>query len=146
MVLGSAAAFSADPQVFLLMGTAGLRRVSIVGLLCVTFLPLLITALAVYFSKAMLLFGVCFFRAWFLGYMLRGLMLSIGSGFWMYSSLLMFSSLALLPLDCWLWVRYVAGDRRFYLRDFLIYGASAAVIVALDHFLIAPLLAEVMLF
>lgn len=146
MLFGAMAAESANADMFLWMGSAGRCRASIVALLCVAFLPFLFTALAVYFSKSTILFGICFLRSAFLGYMLRGMMLHLGSGFWLYGFLLLFTTLCLLPLDCWLWVRYTSGRQSFRVLDLLIYVFTAFIIVALDHCFVAPLLADVMLF
>lgn len=85
--------------------------VSIVGLLCVTTLPFLFSALAVFLSKPGLLLPICFGKAFLLAFVSIGIFQAFGSAGWLLRWLLLFGDCASVPVLYWFWLRYLPGTR-----------------------------------
>ena len=109
----------------------------------VTMLPLFLSAFAVFFFHRAGVFLFCAFRGICIGFMLC-CFLSAG-GLWL-GSLLLFSGLCGSPVLLWfLWRRLSLGTERIR-RDVACCLAAAAVIAAVDTWVVAPFLARALSF
>jgi hypothetical protein len=110
------------------------------GLLISTLLPFLFSASAVYFSTPKLLPGICFCKAFMLGYVCCGVFaVSAGAG-WLVRYLFLFTDLwgaALLYHYC---SRHISGVRAFSPGAIGIYGCFLLAAALVDHRFILPLL------
>lgn len=114
--------------------------VSIVSLLGVLLLPLLFSALAVYFSKPRWLFGIAFLKAFSFAFVSAGICTGFGSAGWLVRSLILFSDGLSLPLLWLYWLRHIPGRRTFQAADVMVIAGCIGSIGLLDQFLIIPLL------
>ena len=131
-------------SMFSLMRAVAFSRVSIVGLFVLLFLPLLLSAAAVYFSIPAMVLPLSFCKGFCMGYCALGILFVFGSASWLVRLLLMFSDcFMILPLS-WFWIRHISGCRNMLRRDFLICSAIAIVIGIVDYFLVSPFLVMLM--
>ena len=141
LIAGCAMAASAEPSVISLMRMAVFGPVSIVGLLGVTLLPLLCSALAVYLSRPFLLLAAGFCKACFFGFIAFAVRIAFGNAGWVYQQLLMFCDACTLPMLYCFALRH--SPERCCLRPadwlFVLWGIAVAVA---DFLLISPLLPE----
>ena len=141
LILGISFASSADDSTLLMMHSASMSAVSIPGLLSILFLPFLLSALAVYLSRSLLLLGVAFVKAFAFGFCAFAVNAAFQSAGWLVCMLLMFSDLCSLPLLVWFWLRHIAGDRRNAAADLAVCAAIALFIGGFDYCVVSPALA-----
>lgn len=126
-----------------LMRGAMFCDVSIVGLCAVVFLPYLLTAFAVFFSRSAFLLLLAFSKAFFLGACSAAVDCAFGDAGWLIRLLLLFSDWASIPVIYWLWLRCFRVEKES------LYSAFTGVLVILiligsfDYWFIAPFLALV---
>lgn len=125
---------------FSLMRSALKSTVSIVRLLSVLLLPFLFSALAVYFSKPKLLYGIAFLKAFAFGFVSAGINAAFGSAGWLVRLLVMFSDCMSMPILWLYWLRHLPGKRVFQAADVMITVGCISLVGFLDHMLIMPLL------
>ena len=125
-----------------LMGVA-FGHVSIVGSAFAAVFPLLLTICFVFFAKRWFILLLALVRTVLLGYSFWGIAVSCGPGGWLLSFLYFFVTVSTFPADIWLWLRYSEEGSTPGIRGFLIYLIYAAVIVALNHLMISPLLFDI---
>lgn len=125
---------------FSLMHGALDRAVSIVHLLSVLLLPILFSALAVYFSKPRLLYGIAFLKAFVFAFVSAGVSAGFGNAGWLVRWLLMFSDSLSLPLLWLYWLRHIPGRRVFQANDVLAIAGGIVLAGLLDQMLVMPLL------
>jgi hypothetical protein len=118
---------------------------SIPGLLFSTLIPFLLSAFAVYLSVPKLLFGICFCKAFLLGYVCCGVFAAFGSAGWLVRWLFLFTDLwgaALLYHYCG---RHISGVRTFSPGVLTVYGCLLLVVALTDYGCIVPLLQRCLL-
>ena len=107
------------PLMYCALGSTG----SIVGFFSVLLLPFLVSAFAVFISRPGLLFGICFVKGFSFSSASLGMLLAFPSGGWLIRQLLMFSSLASLPLLFWFWLRHISDEAEYsYCRCLLVFS------------------------
>lgn len=116
--------------------------VSIVGLLCVTVLPFLFSAFAVYLSEPWLLLLVSFWKAFQFSFVSLSILSCFGSAGWLFRWLLMFSDLISLPVLFWYWSRYISGEQGFSCTESLLILSVCILIGSFDYGYVSPFLAE----
>lgn len=144
LVCGLYIVSAAGDSISSLMGAICYNRVSIVGLAAVLFLPLVITAIAAYFSAPALIYIFCSFKALCVGCCLYGVVLVFGYSAWLIRLLLFFSDSIIAVLILWLWYRYLYLVRDTVWRDLTICAAVAGAIGIIDYFLVSPYLVMLM--
>ena len=140
-LLGIFAFSCMDSSILPLMRSASVSPVSIVGILCVTILPFLISALAVYISEPWILFAVAFGKAFCFSFLSMAAMLSCGSGGWLVRLFLMFSDLLGLPVLYLYWQRSLCRERSFSPQEAFTVLSLLLFIGSVDYRMISPLLA-----
>lgn len=128
-----------DPLFSSLMCRIVYAPVSIVGLVCVLFVPLSISAVAAYYRNAVLILLMCCIRGVSFGCCLYSILLVFDSGGLFIAGLLMFSSVLFQIVLLWLWLRSLSGTICLR-RDIAVCTAIAVVIGCLDYFCISPFL------
>ena len=141
LILGITCSLAADESVFALMRLAPRCQVSIVGLFAVMLLPFLFTAVAVWFHKPWLILPIACFKAVSFGYSNLVTVLSFGSAGWLVRILLLFSDICTLPVLCWLWLRYIPGNRSLKHSDLAVCIVAILIIGCIDHCFVLPYLA-----
>ena len=131
-----------EPSGFPLMRSAIAGSVSIVGLICVGFLPFLFTAFAVYISEPWLLFLVCFAKACLFSFVSAGIYESIGSSGWLIRLLMMFSDSICVLLLYFSWLRLLSGHRVYCFADMFVCFSATVLVCSVDYCIIAPFLAR----
>ena len=113
-----------------MMRGAAFGAVSIAGLLGITTLPFLISAFAVSFSMAWLLFPVCFCKAFAFSFVSMGVLQAFGSAGWLVRLLLLFSDCTGMPLLYGFWLRHLPGchsagawEKAFLFAAFMLLGS-----------------------
>lgn len=129
-----------------LMRQAASCQVSIVSLLMANLLPFLISALAVYIHKPVLLYGCAFLRACLLSFVSMGTMVAFGSAGWLVRLLLMFSDICLAVLLYVYWLWHISGLHRFSSLTCGGFAAAALLIGSIDHCFVAPFLVQLIEF
>ncbi len=114
--------------------------VSIVGLLLVTTLPFLISALAVYLAKPGLLLGICFGKAFLTAFVSVGFFQAFGYAGWLLRWLLAFSSCASAPVLYWFWLRYLPGTRRLCVWEAVSLLSLGVLAASVNFSVISPFL------
>lgn len=140
LLFGALASRFAGNRLDLLMRGALSGAVSIVGLLCITVVPFLFSAFAVYLSHPALLFLVSFAEAFLFCFVSLGVMRCAGSAGWLIRWLLCFSGSVFAPVLYLYWLRHLTEPFS---------GLEAAGMLSLclligsvDYRLISPFLAE----
>lgn len=123
--------------------TAGGMVPSFWGACVVTMLPLFLSAFAVFFFHRAGVYLACAVRGGCIGLML-GCFVSAG-GFWL-GALLLFSGLLVSPVLLWFWRRRLSLGAECFRRDIICTLAAAAVIAAVDRWVVAPFLAHALSF
>jgi len=119
--------------------------VSFACLLAFNLLPLLISAFAVlFFPEA--LYGVSFIRGVLLGTMLKCVSITFRTCAGLMGCMLLFSSLISTPVHLWFCIRHISGSLYFLLGDILVCFALCFIICGADAWIVAPFLAEIMIF
>lgn len=117
MVCGSFFYLWAGESIFILMRSVVYSPVSIVGVLCVSLLPILISAYAVFLSNLSLLLSICFAKAFLFSFVSLGILWAFASAGWLMRILLLFSEWTSLPILYWYWLRCLNPDHRVNLWE-----------------------------
>ncbi len=137
---GIAAFFAYGESVLPWMRSVLYSPVSIVGILCVTVLPFLFSAFAVFISKPWLLFLISFWKAMFFSFFSLGFLVSNGSAGWLIRWLLMFSDLICLPVLYFYWQRSLLQHEKASFAEGLVFFSLLLFIGSMDYRMIAPIL------
>lgn len=137
LIIGFSLCFMYKPYYSLPMRSVLFQPVSIIGLFCVVFIPLLFA----YFSftfKPILVLIVCFFKAIAFGFSYVWVSLTFESASWLIRILFLFSDYCSLLILLILLIRY--ADYLHYLtkRDFLFAAAFDLMLVIGDYFFLSP--------
>ena len=120
-------------------------RVSIVGLLSCSLLTFLVSALAVYLGRRILLIPIAFTKAFLFSYTGYRLYLAWGQAGWLVTGLTMFSSLCSLPVLYWYWQRCLTVHS-FEWPVFRLVLALLTAIGFVDFYWIVPFLIDIISF
>lgn len=112
--------------------------VSIVGLLCVTALPFLLSAFAVFVSEPRLVFLICFGKSFLFCVISLGLVAAYGSAGWLIRWLLMFSDSLGMPVLYLYWLRILSSWDKPPLCETFVFGSLFLLIGSIDYCLISP--------
>lgn len=137
--------FLADDSVASLMRSSLSGSVSIVGLLSVTFLPFLLSAIAVYFSGPWFLLLICLGKGIVFSFVSMASVASFGGSGWLIRLLLCFSDCLSMPLLYWFWLRCIHSSVRGSVVRFFAAGALYFLIGSIDYCYIVPFLADLMI-
>jgi hypothetical protein len=137
---GIAAVSCAGTQVSSLMREAFIRPVSIVSLAITVFLPLLISAFAVFTSRLWVLYPLAFYKAFVFSFSAYGALIAFGSAGWLIRFLLLFSDFLLLPVLYFFWHRQISGSGKKFKSDFTVCSLIAAAVCGLDLTVISQFL------
>ncbi len=135
---------SSDSMLLEYFYAASGTRPSIAGILVVIFLPIAVSAIAAYFSAPVLIYGICFFKAFCFSFALCGVVSVFGYSGWLVRLLLLFSDSCMAVLLFWLWCKFLSLKRNTVHRDLLICVAIAAIVGTVDYFLVSPYLVILM--
>ena len=138
LALGAVLSMQAGDRYFLLMRWAADRQVSIVGFLASAFLPFMLSALAVYISKPILLYGICFADAFLLSLCGCVAMTAFGSAGWLVRLLLQFSDCCMAPILFWFSIRCISGSS--FWKDFSLCAVISALVGSIDYCFVSPFL------
>lgn len=122
---------------------AGSRQ-SILGLLAVVCIPLIVSAIAIYFSAPALIYIYSVIKAFSFGCSLCGIAITFRHSSWLVRLLLLFSDTGLVVLMLWLWCRMLYKNRFSVRKDLVFCIAASAVIGIIDYFLVSPYFAMLM--
>lgn len=138
LCLGFGIAFQLGDDILSLMYTAVSCRASIVGMAVAVFLPVLLSAIAVWFSVPGFIFPVALIRGVSFGFSLAGVMIAFRSGGWLVFLLLTFSeSLTLIPQLC-LWFACLLDNRAAVFNSLNVCIISAIILCAFDYLCVSP--------
>lgn len=139
VLLGVSFAFFADHSVLLMMRGWCYLPASIVDLLIVCFLPLLLSAFAVYLNEPWALFPIAFFKAFAFGICGCLICRSFGTAGWLACSLLQFSGWTSSVLLMYFDLKAVI-DRSNALARFPWFAIILLVVALVDLYVVAPVL------
>lgn len=134
----SGIAIASRSSAYLLKLTFSFERVSFVGLVFASILPLIISALAVKLSAPLFLLIVAFTKALLFGFAVFVLHNFYGNAFWLSRWLYMFSDSLMTVFLLWFWLRSITGKSSHFDKDLIICLISAAVLVLVDYFIVSP--------
>ena len=140
VLVGYGLFFASKPFAFLQMRSAVLQPVSIVGLFCAIFLPLLCTYISVLINKPILLLIISFIKAASFSFSLLCTSVLYESATWLFCILFMFSDICFLLVLFHLWLQFpyyhVAKSKRIFCCS-----AIFGLLIALgDYFIVSPFL------
>ncbi len=142
LLAGAVLFYTAGPLPLSTTPSPPFGQVSVIGLLCVTWLPFLFSAFAVYLSHPGWILSIAFLKGASFSFVSARLLAQFGSAGWLFRMLLMFSDLAMLPLLFIFWLRYLPGDRKIRLSTIAVFLLWSTLIGSLDYCLISPFLAS----
>ena len=120
-------------------------QVSIVGVLFASILPFLITIYCSSNVKLFLIYTLCFFRGFLVGYAICALTITYGTGGWLVYMLSSFSSAISNLLLLLLWF-YELNKSSFHIRNLRIVAALLAVVFsAIDYLFVSPFTATLII-
>ena len=120
IVLGAIVSYTAAPLLYSLMRGVLTNPVSIVGLLIVTCLPLLITAIIVLLSKPCLFLLHCFVKNLSYSFIRNLICISFAHAGWLVAAMLLFSDTIVMCALHWFWIRHIHYIRKSARKDLLI--------------------------
>lgn len=124
----------------LLMRSVVFQPVSIVGLICAIFLPLLCTYISVLINKPMIALVLSFLKAASFSFSLSLLTLLYGSASWLLCVLCMFSDTCFLLILFAVWLQYPVicnvNSKRLFTGSFIL----GLLILFGDYFVVSPFL------
>ena len=126
------------------MRRAALSPVSIVGLLTASCLPFLLSALAVFLSCPAFLLPITFADGLLLGLAASAVLGAFGSAGWLMCFFISFSAFFTAPLTFFYRLRYVSGERRGSLPEFLLMAGLHVLIGYIDLSFVSPFLASLL--
>lgn len=129
-----------DATIISLMRMVCFNCVSIVGLATILILPLLISAVAVYFSKPAVIYLLSAFKAFSSGYCIYGTLAVYGSAGWLIRLLLLFSDTCITVVLMWFWIRHISGSKRALTADTAVCTVLAGLIGIIDYTVVSPFL------
>lgn len=138
---GILASLSAGRTLVSLMRGTLFVPVSIVGMLCATALPFLLSAFAVFLSRPVLLLTICFGKAFLFAFVSMGIFQAFGSAGWLLRWFLLFSDYASVPLLYWFWLRHISGERPLDGWETALLCSLALLIGSVNFSVISPFLA-----
>ena len=141
LICGIAAAFFAGETLYSTMRMALCCHVSIIGLSATLFLPVLLSAIAVFLRNAGLLILIAFAKTFCFCCVLSSLFFTVHNSGASQILLLLFSDWFIMPILSWFWLRYIEGAPRALFRCTCISLLLAAAIGCVDYLLISPMLA-----
>lgn len=128
-----------DDSVISLMHRMVFCPASIVGLLCTSFIPFLLTSYFVATSKSWVVFGICFFKSFLFSFVSIGCLTTFGSGGWLLRFFLLFCDCVVLPALLWYWMRFISAPlRACWIVTTIAFAIVIPLIAALDYRMIAP--------
>ncbi len=133
---------SAESTLFSLMRSSVYGTVSIVGLLCISILPFLLSAFAVSISFPSLLYPLCFCKAFLFVFISFGVLRSYSDAGWLVRCLLLFSDNVGIPLLYCFWLRHLPGCQKSSLAESVLFLAFFLVLGCIDYRIISPFLAH----
>lgn len=110
LILGILAYLSAGRSGLTLMRSVPYAPVSIVGALCVSLFPVLISAYAVFLSNYFLLLPVCFAKAFLFSFVSSGIFHAFAGAGWLMRIMLLFTDWTSLPILYWFWLRSLSRN------------------------------------
>lgn len=128
------------PFLFLQMRSVIVQPVSIVGLCCSIFLPLLCTYTAVLTNRSFLALSVCFIKAASFCFTLSWISALYDTASWLLSLLFMFSDSCFMLVMFLLWMRYPSVADSKCNRIFCCSAFWGLLISFGDYFVISPFL------
>lgn len=131
---------SSSAEVTSLMHRAFSCPVSIVGLLNAALIPFLLSALFIALSMPVMLFGLCFLKAFLFSFVSMGVLTCAGSGGWLLRCLFLFSDCVTLPVLFGYWFGCVSTPKksRLVLATCVVFLVLSLVTI-LDYHVIAPI-------
>lgn len=114
---------------------------SIASLLMITLFPFLISAFAVSFSMAWVLFPVCFCKAFAFSFVSMGVAQAFGYAGWLVRLLLLFSDCAGMPVLYGFWLRHLPGGRPADAWETVFLLAAFLLLGSVDYHIVSPFLA-----
>ncbi len=142
LLLGITIAFTAGDVNLNLMRGIPHASVSIVGSLCITILPFLLSAIAVSISKPWLLLVISFAKGFLFSFIAFTAMQSFGNAGWLIRCLLCFSDGLFLPVLYFYWLRRISGRSTASCCETMLFLPLAVLIGSIDFRIISPFLAR----
>lgn len=142
LISGILSAYAAGPSFLLLMRRTVFGSVSIVSLLCASFLPFLLSASAVFFSAEMLIFPIALVKGFLFSFVSMGAVLAFGFSGWFLRILICFADLMSVPLLLWFWLHSVNAEGRRVTSEGIFMAAFLLLIASIDYRVISPFLAD----
>lgn len=137
-------ASAGDSVTSLMRGTVS-GAVSIVSLLCVTGLPFLLSAFAVFISCPWLIFPLAFLKGVLFSFTAMGIIVTFGSAGWLIRQLLCFADVAAMPLLYWFWLLCFRTGEWFGGMQLMLTAALLFLLGSIDYCLISPYLANLII-
>lgn len=135
---------AAKTSISLLMRAFTLERVSIVGLVLVTILPLILSAAAYRLSVPYFILPIAFIKAFLFSFCACALALVYTDAGWLARWLYIFSDSLMVIFLLWFWVRNIPNVKGSVQKDFVICLIAASLLISIDYFIVSPF--SVMLF
>lgn len=118
--------------------------VSIVSLVEITLIPFLISAFAVCFSVAWVIYPVCFCKAVLTGFVSLGILHAFAQAGWLMRWLLLFSDLLGAPLLYGFWLRHLPGKPTASVWEAGVFLSVFALLGSVDYRMVSPFLASLL--
>lgn len=140
LICGSLTSLMAGESILPLMRSVLYAPVSIVGALCVSVLPMLFSAYAVFLSNFGLLLPICFAKAFLFSFVSTGVSRAFASAGWLMGRLLLYSDWTSLPILYWFWLRSLSPERPVGLWETILAFAMLGLLGSIHFSIISPFL------
>lgn len=141
LLCGIFAYLSAEDSILSLMRMTPSGSVSIVGLLCVTVLPFLLSAFAVSISMPALILLLCFCKAFLFAFVSLGVLQVFGTAGWLFRWLFLFGDCAVIPVLYCFWLQHPVVLRQAFHWKTALLPTAGLIIGIVDYRIISLLLA-----
>ncbi len=140
LFIGALSAVFTDPFFHSGMRGAAVCRISIPGSFIAAVFPFLVAAYAAQAARPNWIYPIAFAKAFALSYIGLLIHISFGSAGWLVRCFLQFSGIVAAPVFCWFGIRQLTAKQGGAMRDLVVSCILMAAIVAVDYFLVSPLL------
>ena len=109
--------------------------------LCVNGLPVLLSVFSVLFSVQIMLYPICFIKAFLAGFLFTGVLHQLGSCGWLLSWVFLFIDWSMMPVLYLYWLHSLSGGTTLFSRcwDAALLTAAFCGLAYIDHSIISPL-------
>ena len=119
---------------------------TLIGLFFAQLIPLLITCVACWLSKSLLIYPVAFIKAFTYSFCSMGIALIFGDAGWLVRLLILFPDFCTVCVLIWFWIRRLTNSEVSFGNDLIVSLLAIFIICIIYFFSVLPILSHLAIF